>query len=58
MTTADNTTFDFDVSHLVEGGIAIFALGATIGTLVGAGMASAVVIGSVAALATYLIRHK
>ena len=45
MTTADNTTFDFDVSHLVEGGIAIFALGATIGTLVGAGMASAVVIG-------------
>ena len=58
MTITENSLFDFEVSHLVEGGISLFALGVTLGTLIGAGMTSAVVIGSVAALATYLVRHK
>ncbi|MFY8351208.1 hypothetical protein AAEU29_11785 [Pseudoalteromonas sp. SSM20] len=58
MTTTDNNTLDFDISHLIEGGVAVFALGLTLGTLIGAGMTSAVVLGAVAAIATYLVRHK
>lgn len=58
MITTDNNKLDFDVSHLIEGGVAVFALGLTLGTLIGAGLTSAVVIGTVAAIATYLVRHK
>ena len=55
MTTATNTKFDFNTSHLIEGGIALFTLGITIGMLVAAGMASAVVVGGIAAVASYMI---
>lgn len=58
MTTTNTTELDLDTSHLVEGGIAIFALGITIGTLVAAGMASAVVLGTVGAVATYLLSKR
>lgn len=58
MTTTDNNVLDFEISHLVEGAVALLALGLTLGTLISAGMTSAVVIGSVAAIATYVMRHR
>ena len=58
MTTTDNTTLDFNTSHLVEGGIALFALGAMIGTLVAAGMTSAVVLGAIGAGVTYFVSRR
>ncbi|WP_372765883.1 hypothetical protein [Pseudoalteromonas sp.] len=58
MTSTDNTALDFEVSHLIEGGLAIFALGVTLGMLIAAGMTSAVFIGALAAIATYTVRHR
>ena len=49
MMTLSKTIYDFNLSHLVEGAIALTAIGLIVAGLISSGMLSAVVLGAVTA---------